>query len=146
MSYAYNTARQDMSFSPNYQSLRRSSSNSYHIHNGNHRVHRRNARFSRNAVIACLCMSVLIIFALTFFMRRMYVEANNLTEEPRVKQFTSVMVEEGDSLWSLSEKYMSDEYNSEKEYMEEIKYINGIEGESIHAGQYITVPYYTALQ
>lgn len=59
------------------------------------------------------------------------------------KTVTSVKIEKGDSLWSIAERYFSDDYNDMNTYVEEIKKSNGLTSDTIHAGCYIIVPYYT---
>ena len=58
------------------------------------------------------------------------------------KYFTSVQVEAGDTLWGISQRYISPEYASTKEYIDEVIKINHITEDDIKAGCYITVPYY----
>lgn len=60
----------------------------------------------------------------------------------RSKLITSVEVKKGDTLWSIAATYMSDEYDSIHDYIEEIMKSNGMVSEEIHAGNYIIVPYY----
>ena len=63
-------------------------------------------------------------------------------EYPEKLYYTSVKVEEGDSLWSIAEEYMSAQFDSIPAYIEEIKEINHITDDTIDSGAYITIPYY----
>ena len=56
--------------------------------------------------------------------------------------YTSVKVEEGDSLWSIAEENMSAQFDSIPAYIKEIKEINHITDDTIQSGAYITIPYY----
>lgn len=59
------------------------------------------------------------------------------------KYFTSITVESGDTLWSIAEEYMTEEYASVNEYVDEVVYTNNLSDESdIKAGTHLLVPYY----
>lgn len=58
------------------------------------------------------------------------------------KYYTCIEVLSGDSLWSIAEQYMDDDYRTIHDYMEEVKEINNLESSDIHVGQYLMVPYY----
>lgn len=60
----------------------------------------------------------------------------------RAKLVTSVEIQKGDTLWSIAANYITDEYKSMKQYIEEIKFSNGLTSDNIQAGNYIIVPYY----
>lgn len=60
----------------------------------------------------------------------------------RTKLATSIEVKQGDTLWSIASNYITDEYDDMNEYIEEIKVSNGMATDTIHAGNYIIVPYY----
>jgi len=58
-------------------------------------------------------------------------------------QISSVLIEEGDSLWSLASEYYTDEYSSVSEYLTEITRINNISSsDTLYAGNYILIPHY----
>ena len=107
----------------------------------------RNSRVSKvsRRWIFVVAAAAVLIFLLGFF-----VGVNNMNEveardyRQNQKYYTSVEVEEGDTLWSISEEYMTSEYNDRNEYMNEVCAINHISADEIHAGQYIVVPYYSA--
>lgn len=63
-------------------------------------------------------------------------------EIQRTKCYTSIRVEEGDSLWEIAEKYMGDDYESRQAFIEEVVQLNHIGEDEIHAGEYLVVPYY----
>lgn len=67
-------------------------------------------------------------------------------EDIRYKYFTSIQVEYGDTLSSIAETYLSDQdnYASVSEYIEEVVSINHLKDETLLAGQYLIVPYYSA--
>lgn len=59
------------------------------------------------------------------------------------KYYTCISVETGDSLWSIADEYMTDEYSSRQEYIDEVVSINNLTNESsITAGTNLLIPYY----
>ncbi|MCR5793280.1 MAG: LysM peptidoglycan-binding domain-containing protein [Lachnospiraceae bacterium] len=57
------------------------------------------------------------------------------------KTISRVLVQEGDSLWSIASKYYTDEYDSVNSLIDEIETSNHIKSE-LTVGQYIVVPHY----
>lgn len=58
------------------------------------------------------------------------------------KYFTTIQVEEGDSLWSIADSYCSSDYTDYNEYIDEVKSINNMDDDNIKKGSYLVVPYY----
>lgn len=59
------------------------------------------------------------------------------------KYYTSICVESGDTLWSIAQEYSLEEKGSIAEYIQEIKKINGLKGDEIRTGEYLTIVYYS---
>ena len=59
------------------------------------------------------------------------------------KYYTSVKIEEGDTLWSMADEYIGNFNLSKAEYIKEICQINDISKNEIYAGDYIVIPYYS---
>ena len=60
------------------------------------------------------------------------------------KYYKNVRVECGDTLWKYAGEYKNPAGESRRDYIEEVKSINHIEGDSIKAGSSIVLPYYSA--
>ncbi|MGN0382697.1 MAG: LysM peptidoglycan-binding domain-containing protein [Eubacterium sp.] len=58
------------------------------------------------------------------------------------KYYKSIKVESGDTLWTIADEYMTGGDCSRSEYIEEIKSMNGLTDETIHAGKYIVICYW----
>jgi len=67
--------------------------------------------------------------------------AENTTKEYKI---TSVQIETGDSLWSFAEEFYTEEFSSIYQYITEIKRMNGLSSDTLYAGNYLLIPYYTA--
>lgn len=59
------------------------------------------------------------------------------------KYYTSIRIEEGDTLWAIADEYIQGMDIDKKEYISEICEINGICEDEIHAGDYIVISYYS---
>lgn len=55
--------------------------------------------------------------------------------------YKTVEVEEGDTLWDLADRYMGEKSFSRQEYIEQVKELNHLSGDTIESGAYLMVPY-----
>lgn len=55
--------------------------------------------------------------------------------------YKSIQIEQGDSLWSIAEEYSATTSFTIPEYINQIKQMNGLREDVIHAGQHLTVMY-----
>ena len=67
---------------------------------------------------------------------------DSTTDMPRQKYYKSITIEEGDSLWSIAQKYRTDAYDDTQEYIDELMQLNGLTSKTIHEGQHLIVAYY----
>lgn len=94
-------------------------------------------------------LTVLIVFMVVLFLIVLFVlpertAAAGDTTGGRY-QISSVLIEEGDSLWSLASEYYTEEFVSVSEYIKEITRMNGISvSDTLYAGNYILIPQYVA--
>lgn len=58
------------------------------------------------------------------------------------KCYKSVMIEANDTLWGIANEYYDCDILSITEYIEELKAINGLSGDTIKSGNYIVISYY----
>lgn len=85
-----------------------------------------------------LCVLSVIVIACTFIT----FSVKGSTEQKQ-KLFTTLKIEQGDSLWSIAEEYYTTEYSDYNEYIDEIKSINNMKDDTLKKGSYIVVPYYS---
>lgn len=90
-------------------------------------------------IFGIVLLVFLVICSILFFTKTVTAQR----EGNRTKLVTSIEVKQGDTLWSIASRYITDEYDDMNEYIEEIKSSNGMATDTIHAGNYIIVPYYT---
>lgn len=97
----------------------------------------------RNRQIIFSGIIVAAIFILVCSVAFGSVHAQAAPSEESYKYYTSVQVQKGDTLWSIAGSYITDDYKSMDAYLNEICTLNHIAEDTIHAGEYLTIPYYT---
>ena len=63
-------------------------------------------------------------------------------QEEIMPRWTSVRIQAGDRLWSIADRYAKKSPMTTEEYVEELKRMNGLSSDTIHAGNYLAVVYY----
>ncbi len=63
---------------------------------------------------------------------------------PRYKYYTSIQVKPGDTVWEIADTYIKEQDIDKASYVEEICRLNHLQNGQIHAGEYLTVIYYSA--
>lgn len=58
------------------------------------------------------------------------------------RYYTSIYIQEGDSLWSIASRFRENSQMTIREYIDELKSMNGLQQETIYKGQYLTVVYF----
>lgn len=91
------------------------------------------------AIAAILCTSIIILLGTSI---KAFASSYN-NAKPVYKYYTSVLVENGDTLWSLANDYIGDYGFDKSEYIEEVCELNQLQNAKIHAGQYIVLAYYS---
>ena len=89
------------------------------------------------------CIAALLTVILVLVFNTANIANAGIRETERYKYFTSIEVEAGTSLWDIAEEYMTEEYRSPKDYIQEVKNINHMESDLIYEGSYLCIPYYS---
>ncbi|MFR8033057.1 MAG: LysM peptidoglycan-binding domain-containing protein [Lachnospiraceae bacterium] len=63
-------------------------------------------------------------------------------EDAKQKYYESICIKDGDTLWSIADQYISEEYGNKDQYIRELMQINGLKTDCIQSGNYLTVTYY----
>ncbi|MBP5264045.1 MAG: hypothetical protein J6Z33_06700 [Lachnospiraceae bacterium] len=104
------------------------------------KARRRRERLVKKAVLICaFACAVIFVFGRCALHGKAEAE-----KQHKFKYYTSVQLSYGETLWSLSEKYMDEEIYTNASYIEEVKSINHIHDEDdVMAGKMLIVPYYS---
>ena len=89
-----------------------------------------------------MMLAVIVMVCSNFFGNSLL---NAMAEEPDIPEkncyYTSIMIESGDSLWSIAQEYRADTGMTVQEYVKQLKQMNGLKEDTIHVGQHLTVMY-----
>ena len=86
-------------------------------------------------------ISGVVILALVLVLLGTSVASAKDMNTTKTKYYTSITIENGDTLWSIAEKYMYDEYDSVEEYVNDLIRINGLNGDTLYAGNNLVIVY-----
>lgn len=90
-----------------------------------------------------LTIAVVLILTIIFFGGMSIVKADEAVEYE--KSFISIEIENGDTLTSIAQEYAKSAADY-SDYIDEVKSINSIKGDTIHTGCYLLVPVYTIVE
>lgn len=90
-----------------------------------------------------LLFGILFLFSVFIIFFGLLARANGAKEKIHLyKYYTSVPIHPGDTLWEIASEYCHDSVQI-TDYMDELKQINHLRGDDIHAGRYLTIVYYS---
>lgn len=89
-----------------------------------------------------LLASMLMITIGSIIFGSSFTSAQAQEAEEVYKYYKSIVIEKGDSLWSIAQEYMTSDYDSTLEYIDELIQLNSLTTETIHEGQHLLVAYY----
>lgn len=104
------------------------------------RIRRQHER-RRNIFITLLtaCLIITLSVAANSFLSN----AQTDNKETVFKYYKSILIESGDTLWSIASEYKSPDMDTTT-FLEEIKRMNGLANDNIIMGNYLIVPYYSS--
>ncbi len=95
----------------------------------------------RKLTFAGMTAIFVMIFGLSVFSMTAKADTNEYANMN--KYYESHLIQQGETLWSIAEANMDDvHYDSVKEYIEEVKEVNGFTGDKLQSGNYILIPYF----
>ena len=103
---------------------------------------RRNQTHIRKAPLVRILLALALVSAVMIFV---FCGDNAIQAEESTtacKQYTSITIYPGDSLWSIAVEHADGHYSSTQEYIDEVKQINHLTSDTINAFEHLIVPYY----
>ncbi len=105
---------------------------------------RKQVRRQKYLMFTVLFLLVLLIGLLSV---RAFAYAEESTDPNRVKQYRSITIYSGDSLYQISTTHMTPEYSDPMAYAQEVAFINHMDPDApLIPGNHLIIPYYTAGQ
>jgi LysM domain. len=105
----------------------------------NNKIRRQRER--RKNILLTLFTSCLI-FVLSFTAGSFLSNAETDDKEVMFKYYKSILIENGDTLWSIAMEHKAPDMDT-KALVAEIKKMNGLSSDHITTGNYLVVPYYS---
>jgi len=99
-------------------------------------VKRRREVFLKKICITLALAGIVLTGSIVGGSRLVSAHDNAAKESVEYKYYKSIEVSRGDSLWSIAKEYMSQNYDSIYDYIDELKQMNHLDSDDIHAGQY----------
>lgn len=103
-------------------------------------AYQKEKKTNRRLILALLILTCLLAFLLIKTTARS-AEAEHREDQAK-KYYTSIVIDPGDTLWSIAEEYRTDQYASVYDYMQEIVDINHLHGDVLTSGNTLCIPYY----
>lgn len=114
-------------------------------YNYNQKIAKRRQRqieVRRNIVFLTVSMAVVILASVLII--SFSAQASDKSRPASYKYYTSIQIEQGDTLWSIANENMDPaHYESAAAYVNEIKIMNSLTSDKIVAGNYLIIPYYS---
>lgn len=98
-------------------------------------------RFQKALIAVCIIILISLIILLGSSISAFATSKN--PRQPLYKYYTSIQVEPGDTLWDIADTYIEGQDINKTSYIEEICLLNHLQNGQIHAGEYLTVIYYS---
>lgn len=123
----------------------------YYVETGNRseqRIYRNRVRRQREMRrhITMLILSLCFIIICAVSVSSIQSCAQDDSAHISCKYYTSIAVGVDDTLWSIAERYMDEEhFDTIDDYITEVKEINSLADDQISYGEYLVIPYYSAL-
>jgi len=92
-------------------------------------------------ILIVLAAFAFVVTCTVIFMNPSKAVANN-NKQIHIS-YDSVLIEPGDTIWSIAEDHLNSEWGTVSDYVYKIMKVNDMKSDIIYAGNYIIVPIYT---
>lgn len=89
-----------------------------------------------------MILTAFLVLALSLTIGGFLSQAKSSSEQINYKYYKSIIIRQGDSLWSIAQSNKPENQTVES-YVSEMKQINHLREDEINAGNYLIIPYYT---
>ena len=108
------------------------------------RVHARACERRRVAVVLVFTVCLVIILAVAFGSFLSKAEQKKASADTFYKYYTNIEVQPGDTLWTLADAYLDENYASKDAYIQEVCELNSLGSDGrIVSGEFLLMPYYS---
>lgn len=114
--------------------------NTYYIRSKAKRM-KRQKQVRKN--IFLLILSTILISVFMIFFASISIQASDMEHQVSYKYYKSILISQGDTLWSIAEENMDEHYSTTYEYINEVKRMNSLTSDQIKIGSYLIIPYFS---
>lgn len=112
----------------------------------NSTLRRKSVKMKTGSMFGCMA-AIILILVCSFGFGSFFSSAHGNAQEDPVdyKYYKSIKIQKGDSIWNIAKSYMSTEYDSVYDYIDELASINNMDADrldEIQEGDYLMVAYY----
>ncbi len=87
-------------------------------------------------------VAVLVMVLSCFFGKTLVMASDEESSSGFNRYYTDIQIESGDTLWSIAKTYNANSGMDIREYIDEIKQMNGMIADDIDAGDSLTIVYF----
>lgn len=112
-----------------------------------HRKRRLQKAMRKRKIRKNLCLTFFtfcLVITLSLFYQSFSSKAKSISEPIQYKYYKSVSVSYGETLTTMALAHYENGYESVEDYISEVKNINHLDSDSILAGQFLILPYYSS--
>ena len=95
-----------------------------------------------NIKVKLSMVTLIIAFAFTIVLCMSGSDGKASAQSTKHKYYTSIQIEDGDSLWTIAERYAAPESGSYNDFIKEVKQINSLDDNIIEYGCSLVIPQY----
>ncbi len=121
--------------------LREQSTDALQVRHPYRRNQKKNHGFNHTVGIFAVLTAIFMIGGVIFNGSLASAHDESENAMPGSTCYKSIVIEHGDTLWELAEQYMTDDYESVQEYVQDLKRINHLKDDTIISGEYLIVAY-----
>lgn len=101
-------------------------------------------RWFRTLIVQWFLAGIAALVISLFFFGMLFTEKVNAEEDSAVyyKYYQNIVIQRNDTLWKYAEEYRAPGQDA-RSYIQEVVFINQLEGKGLVAGKSITLPYYS---
>lgn len=103
---------------------------------------RERTRIQRAKIRMVSLMAALVVFLAVIIISATAVSATPGPQEPKNKYYTSITVQPEDTLWTIAGTYYDSSTENRKDYIKNIKTVNGLSDDTIKAGNHLVIYYW----
>lgn len=107
----------------------------------NRKNNKKGRRKLKGSVVRFLTGLIVIaaVLCIILFTNSNVIRADGDAAPERTRYYETITIKAGDTLWSIASEYRTSEYKDNRDYVEDLMYVNSLDSEYITAGQNLII-------